>query len=88
MEEEACLEYMRSLLRDNELFKIYVTVRLPEQKPHGVFVCIVTYYPFIPCFSWLLAETHQLSTLHDSAVAVPHIGFEQTAQPQLHAWFP
>ncbi|XP_051517811.1 pleckstrin homology domain-containing family G member 5 isoform X2 [Myxocyprinus asiaticus] len=25
MEEESCLEYMRSLLRDNELFKIYVT---------------------------------------------------------------
>ncbi|XP_030624525.1 pleckstrin homology domain-containing family G member 5 [Chanos chanos] len=25
MEEEACLEYMRSLLRDNELFRIYVT---------------------------------------------------------------
>uniref|UniRef100_A0A673GFZ9 Pleckstrin homology domain-containing family G member 5-like n=1 Tax=Sinocyclocheilus rhinocerous TaxID=307959 RepID=A0A673GFZ9_9TELE len=25
MEEESCMEYMRSLLRDNELFKIYVT---------------------------------------------------------------
>ncbi|MBN3307723.1 PKHG5 protein, partial [Amia calva] len=25
MEEEACMEYMRSLLRDNELFKIYIT---------------------------------------------------------------
>ncbi|XP_064155305.1 pleckstrin homology domain-containing family G member 5 isoform X2 [Anguilla rostrata] len=25
MEEEACLEYMRSLLRENELFRIYVT---------------------------------------------------------------
>ncbi|KAG7477694.1 hypothetical protein MATL_G00072380 [Megalops atlanticus] len=25
MEEEACMEYMRSLLRDNELFRIYVT---------------------------------------------------------------
>jgi hypothetical protein len=26
MEEEASMEYMRSLLRDNELFRIYVTV--------------------------------------------------------------
>uniref|UniRef100_A0A8C1D9E4 Pleckstrin homology domain containing, family G (with RhoGef domain) member 5b n=1 Tax=Cyprinus carpio carpio TaxID=630221 RepID=A0A8C1D9E4_CYPCA len=25
MEEESCMEYMRSLLRDNEIFKIYVT---------------------------------------------------------------
>lgn len=25
MEEESCMEYMRSMLRDNELFKIYVT---------------------------------------------------------------
>ncbi|XP_056306018.1 pleckstrin homology domain-containing family G member 5 isoform X2 [Danio aesculapii] len=25
MEEESCMEYMRSLLRDNELFKIYIT---------------------------------------------------------------
>ncbi|KAL2091195.1 hypothetical protein ACEWY4_013458 [Coilia grayii] len=25
MEEEACMEYMRSLLKDNELFRIYVT---------------------------------------------------------------
>lgn len=26
MEEEACMEYMRTLLKDNELFRIYVTV--------------------------------------------------------------
>uniref|UniRef100_A0A672QMK0 Pleckstrin homology and RhoGEF domain containing G5 n=1 Tax=Sinocyclocheilus grahami TaxID=75366 RepID=A0A672QMK0_SINGR len=25
MEEESCMEYMRSLLRDNEIFKIYIT---------------------------------------------------------------
>ncbi|XP_067301753.1 pleckstrin homology domain-containing family G member 5 isoform X2 [Pseudorasbora parva] len=25
MEEESCMEYMRSMLRDNELFKIYIT---------------------------------------------------------------
>lgn len=27
MEEEGCMEYMRSLLRDNDLFRAYVTVR-------------------------------------------------------------
>ncbi|NXS14855.1 PKHG5 protein, partial [Neodrepanis coruscans] len=27
MEEEGCMEYMRALLRDNELFRAYVTVR-------------------------------------------------------------
>lgn len=26
MEEESCMEHMRALLRDNELFKSYVTV--------------------------------------------------------------
>lgn len=26
MEEEGCMEYMRTLLRDNELFRTYVTV--------------------------------------------------------------
>lgn len=26
MEEESCMEYMRAQLRDNELFRIYVTV--------------------------------------------------------------
>lgn len=29
MEEEACMEYMRALLRDNELFRTYVTVSPP-----------------------------------------------------------
>lgn len=29
MEEEGCMEYMRSLLRDNELFRTYVTVSPP-----------------------------------------------------------
>lgn len=33
MEEEGCMEYMRTLLRDSELFRAYVTVR-GEQ--HGV----------------------------------------------------
>lgn len=34
MEEEASLEYMRSLHRDNELFRIYVTVgRSPSVLP-------------------------------------------------------
>ena len=34
MEEEASMEYMRSLLRDNELFRIYVTVsRSPPVLP-------------------------------------------------------
>lgn len=28
MEEEGCMEYMRTLLRDNELFRTYVTVGL------------------------------------------------------------
>lgn len=27
MEEEGCMEYMRGLLRDNDLFRAYVTVR-------------------------------------------------------------
>lgn len=27
MEEEGCMEYMRNLLRDSELFRAYVTVR-------------------------------------------------------------
>lgn len=27
MEEEGCMEYMRALLRDSELFRAYVTVR-------------------------------------------------------------
>lgn len=27
MEEEGCMEYMRTLLRDSELFRAYVTVR-------------------------------------------------------------
>lgn len=27
MEEEGCMEYMRALLRDSELFRTYVTVR-------------------------------------------------------------
>lgn len=27
MEEEGCMEYMRTLLRDSELFRTYVTVR-------------------------------------------------------------
>lgn len=26
MEEEGCMEYMRGLLRDNDLFRAYVTV--------------------------------------------------------------
>ena len=26
MEEEGCMEYMRTVLRDNELFRTYVTV--------------------------------------------------------------
>lgn len=29
MEEEGCMEYMRTLLRDNELFRTYVTVSPP-----------------------------------------------------------
>jgi len=28
MEEEGCMEYMRTLLKDNELFRIYVTVSI------------------------------------------------------------
>lgn len=28
MEEEGCMEYMRGLLRDNDLFRAYVTVRV------------------------------------------------------------
>lgn len=27
MEEEGCMEYMRGLLRDNDLFRAYITVR-------------------------------------------------------------
>lgn len=30
MEEEGCMEYMRGLLRDNDLFRAYVTVRAWE----------------------------------------------------------
>lgn len=33
MEEEGCMEYMRTLLRDNELFKTYVTVSVPCAPP-------------------------------------------------------
>ena len=33
MEEEGCMEHMRSLHRDNELFRIYVTVSLPPAFP-------------------------------------------------------
>ena len=44
MEEEGCMEYMRGLLRDNDLFRAYVTVRKgrgagqlgpPGQQVHG-----------------------------------------------------
>ena len=28
MEEEGCMEYMRGLLRDNDLFRTYITVRV------------------------------------------------------------
>lgn len=31
MEEEGCMEYMRTLLRDNELFRTYVTVSTPQR---------------------------------------------------------
>lgn len=31
MEEEGCMEYMRGLLRDNDLFRAYVTVRAGER---------------------------------------------------------
>lgn len=33
MEEEGCMEYMRTLLRDNELFKTYVMVSVPCADP-------------------------------------------------------
>lgn len=32
MEEEGSMEYMRTLLRDNELFRIYVTVSIASQQ--------------------------------------------------------
>lgn len=35
MEEEGCMEYMRSLLRDNDLFRAYVTVRAPGWRGAG-----------------------------------------------------
>lgn len=31
MEEESCMEYMRTLLRENEIFKIYIAVRIRVQ---------------------------------------------------------
>lgn len=33
MEEEGCMEYMRTLLRDNELFRTFVTVSSPPRSP-------------------------------------------------------
>lgn len=44
MEEEGCMEYMRTLLRDNELFRTYVTVS-PTQ-PFGDPIVIFRF--FIP----------------------------------------
>lgn len=35
MEEEGCMEYMRGLLRDNDLFRAYVTVRGTEPRRGG-----------------------------------------------------
>lgn len=39
MEEEGCMEYMRTLHRDNELFRTYVTVSPPRTRsprhPYG-----------------------------------------------------
>lgn len=50
MEEEGCMEYMRTLLRDNELFRIYVTVSPPGSPPLGVFAfpgCHVMPFPLV-----------------------------------------
>lgn len=35
MEEEGCMEYMRALLRDSELFRTYVTVRVTVRAGSG-----------------------------------------------------
>lgn len=35
MEEEGCMEYMRTLHRDNELFRTYVTVSSPWTRSPG-----------------------------------------------------
>lgn len=35
MEEEGCMEYMRGLLRDNDLFRAYVTVRVLGWQDRG-----------------------------------------------------
>lgn len=45
MEEEGCMEYMRTLLRDNELFRTYVTVS-PTQ-PFGDPIVIFRVFFFL-----------------------------------------
>lgn len=45
MEEEGCMEYMRTLLRDNELFRTYVTVS-PTQ-PFGAPIAIFSFFPVV-----------------------------------------
>lgn len=57
MEEEGCMEYMRTLLRDNELFRTYVTVSgpgSPASRPEGWVLgtlpgCGVTPFPSLSC---------------------------------------
>lgn len=52
MEEEGCMEYMRTLLRDNELFRTYVTVSYrhsqapwrPQLHPRVIDACL----PHVP----------------------------------------
>ncbi len=44
MEEEGCMEYMRTLLRDNELFRTYVTVSS---------LCSQSQKPAVPLVSFL-----------------------------------
>ncbi|TRY93106.1 hypothetical protein DNTS_020804 [Danionella cerebrum] len=68
MEEESCMEYMRSLLRDNELFKIYITwaetnkqcnrLKLADMlaKPHQR----LTKYPLL--LKTILKKTEEQST--------------------------
>lgn len=43
MEEEGCMEYMRTLLRDNELFRTYVTVSPAQRGGDPVLICGVCF---------------------------------------------
>ncbi|XP_056129554.1 pleckstrin homology domain-containing family G member 5 isoform X1 [Lampris incognitus] len=91
MEEEACMEYMRTLLRDNELFRIYVTwaethkqcnrLKLADMlaKPHQR----LTKYPLL--LKSVLKKTDESSArdIVNSMVAIV-VGFINGVDAQMH----